>query len=170
MPSVLGASRTVLVAAIAAVVLAGCLGEAPNGAYTVTVADGVRPRLSAADAVAITRSYLDEQRGELAAPELHADPHILEVWAVQADDARKLDGCIPPQTSTGVVWVTRGTGDYLNLKDHAWSHMSQQIDDPIAIACEGPGPAGIVVIDDGSGEILGVYPLVGDLYPHPTPA
>lgn len=150
--------------------LAGCsAGEATNGPYTTSIPEGLQTRLSAADAVAITRAYLDQQRGELAAPELHADPHIDMVWAATATTARRIDGCVPTQTSDRVVWITRGTGDYLNLHDYPWSSASRPTDDPAVIACEGPGPAGVIVIDDGSGEILGVYPLNGGQYPHPSP-
>ena len=37
----------------------------------------------------------------------------------------------------------------------------------IVLACDGPGPAGTLVIDDATGQILGVYPTVG-IYPHIT--
>jgi hypothetical protein len=64
--------------------------------------------------------------------------------------------------------VTKGVGDYLNLRDLPWSRGTEQTDDPLLIACEGPGPAGTLVIDDATGSVLGVYPLVGDQFPHPT--
>lgn len=168
--ALVGRRQLRLSAFVIALILGGCSASgSSNGAYTTSVAQGLRTRLSAADAVAITRTYLDQQRGELAAPELHSDPHVEDVWAVTATAARRLDGCIPPQSSDRVVWITRGTGDYLNLHDYPWSLASRPTDDPAVIACEGPGPAGVIVIDDGSGEILGVYPLNGDQYPHPSP-
>jgi hypothetical protein len=37
----------------------------------------------------------------------------------------------------------------------------------IVLACDGPGPAGTIAIDDATDQILGVYPAVG-IYPHPT--
>ena len=166
----LGRWRFAIGGLLAVLLLAGCsAGAATNGPYMASIPAGLQTRLSAADAVALTRTYLDQQRGELAAPELHSDPHVESVWAATAAAARQIDGCIPPQPSDRVVWITRGTGDYLNLHDYPWSSASRPTDDPAVIACEGPGPAGVIVIDDGSGEILGVYPLNGDQYPHPSP-
>jgi hypothetical protein len=155
-----------------AVVTAGCgLTSPANGPYSTRIADGVWPRLSAADAVAISRSYLDAQTPEIAAPELHVVPDITATWAVQASDAATIDGCIPAVSSTDVVWVTEGVGDYLNLRDLPWSRTTTQAnaDSPMVDACGGPGPAGTIVIDDATGAILGVYPAVGP-YPHPTMA
>jgi hypothetical protein len=43
------------------------------------------------------------------------------VVAVTANDAPAIDGCIPLGKGAGVVWITRGTGDYLDLADHPWS-------------------------------------------------
>jgi hypothetical protein len=150
--------------------LGGCaLAAGPtNGPFAVTIAPGVQPRLRAADAVAITRQYLAQQQPELAAPDLHIDANVTEVWALPAAQASALDGCIPSQSSGSTVWVTRGVGDYLNLRDYPWSTTPKQTDDRTGIACHGPGPAGILVIDDATGTILGVYPLVPG-YPHPSP-
>jgi hypothetical protein len=156
-------------AIVAAVVLASC-GPAPaNGPYSASIASGVQPRLTAEDAIRITRGYLDAQTPEIAAPELHIPPAVTLVWAVRAANAPALDGCIPTGLGERIVWVTKGQGDYLNLHDHLWSKQaSGAASDPVLASCEGPGPAGTLVIDDASGEILGVYPEVG-LYPHPTP-
>ena len=125
-----------------------------------SIADGLMPKLSAADAVAITRNYLDEQTPELAVPGMHRSPRVNSIWAVTADKAAAIDGCIPPRTSTQIVWITKGVGDYLNLHDWPWSHYTRQADgDSVeALTCGGPGPAGTIVIDDATGSILGVYP------------
>lgn len=164
------AGRFLAALGVTALLATACSGpiEATNGPYDVSIADGLRPRLSASDAVGITRDYLDQQRPELAAPELHIAAHVQRVWAVLASDARRLDGCIPKRASSAIVWVTEGVGDYLNLRDHPWSQASRQTTDPVAIACEGPGPSGLVVIDDATGQILGVYPTAGPEYPHPS--
>jgi hypothetical protein len=126
--------------------------------------------MTAEDAVRITRGYLDKQTPELAAPELHSSPRVTSVWAVRAADAPALDGCIPPEEGEEIVWVTKGEGDYLNLQDHLWSKQVYGPDDadPIRTSCEGPATAGTLVIDDGSGEILGVYPETLPVDPHPT--
>ena len=110
----------------------------------------------------ISRAYLDAQTPELAAPELHAPPQITAVWAVHANDGIALDGCIPSGQGDRIVWITKGTGDYLNLVDRAWSKAASA-----ELVCSGPGPAGTIVIDDASGTILGVYPE-NSAYPHPT--
>jgi hypothetical protein len=152
-----------------ATVGSGC-GFAPgNGPYAAFIAEGVRPRLSAADAVAISRSYLDAQTPEIAAPEQHVVPHITGTWAVSAGEASTIDGCIPDEASTAIVWITKGVGDYLNLRDLPWSRATTQAnaDTPLALVCGGPGPSGTIVIDDATGEILGVFPAMPG-HPHPT--
>ena len=156
--------------AIVSVLVAACAfrPSIANGDYEVSIADGAKPRLTSDDAVAITWDYLARQTPEIAAPELHVKPHVAQVWAVHAADAPRLDGCVPAQISSDIVWVTAGVGDYLNLHDLPWSHGTEPTEDPLLIACQGPGPAGILVIDDATGSVLGVYPLVGDQYPHPT--
>jgi len=140
------------------IVAAGCstIGGEPRTA----IAQGLQPRLSAADAVSITRKYLDAQTPKIADPAQHVPPRINAVWAVAADEAQAIDGCIQPQTSTQIVWITKGVGDYLNLQDWPWSHSTAQTDANTveALTCGGPGPAGTVVIDDATGSILGVYP------------
>ncbi len=149
-------------------VACAALSSRANGDYRASVAAGLEPHLSPDDAVAISFAYLAEQTPEIAAPELHVGPHISQVWAVLATDARALDGCVPARASTAIVWVTKGVGDYLNLHDLPWSRGTEPTDDPLVIACEGPGPAGTLVIDDATGSVLGVYPFVGDQYPHPS--
>jgi hypothetical protein len=161
--------RPIRVATIAVLVAACSFGyPTANGAYDVSIGDGLHPRMSADDAVAITLTYLARQTPEIAAPELHVKPDVTQVWAVRASDVRSLDGCAPGQTSSDIVWVTKGVGDYLNLHDLPWSRGTEQTDDPLVIACEGPGPAGTLVIDDATRSVLGVYPFVGDQFPHPT--
>jgi len=124
--------------------------------------------MTAADAVGVTRDYLARQQSQIAAPELHIPAEITGVWAITAAQARTLDGCIPAEASDQIVWVTKSVGDYLNLTDHPWSSAEPQATDPLALACGGPGPAGTLVIDDATGQILGVYPTQAG-YPHPTP-
>jgi hypothetical protein len=41
----------------------------------VSISPGLHPRLSADDAVRITRDYLADQTPQIAAPELHVPPH-----------------------------------------------------------------------------------------------
>ncbi len=160
--------------AVLAVVLAGCAGRGVasppprNGPFEQSIEAGLSPALTPDDAVAITWDYLARQTPEIAAPELHVPPHVSAVWAVRASDARALDGCIPQEESGQVVWVTTGTGDYLNLHDLAWSRSEMPTDDPTVIACQGPGAAGVLVIDDATRTILGVFPLISPAYPHPT--
>jgi hypothetical protein len=156
--------------AMVALLAAGCAVTLPvNGPYSTLIADGLRPRLSAADAVSISRAYLDAQTPEIAAPELHVVPHVTATWAVRAVDGPSIDGCIPAESSTRIVWITKGVGDYLSLHDLPWSKATTQAnaDTAIAMACGGPGPAGTIVIDDATGAILGVYPTWAG-YPHPT--
>ena len=160
------AVRELVAVSIAALVVSACSTTPPNGSFDVSVAASLQPRLSPADAVDITRAYLDAQGPQLAASNLHVDAHVQQVWAVRASAARELDACIPPQASDAIVWVTRGLGDYLNLTDYPWSHRTGSSMNPAALACQDPSTEGILVIDDRSGAILGVYPFVG---PVPTP-
>jgi hypothetical protein len=133
-----------------------------NGPYLASVAPELHPRLTAQDAINISRRYLDDQTPELAAPELHSPPRITSAWAVRAHEASALDGCIPVVSGDQIVWVTKGGGDYLNLSDHPWStrlnSADQLVPDPVRLICESPGPLGTLVIDDATGVILGVYP------------
>lgn len=155
---------------VLAFVIAGCgFGEPANGPYTTVIAPGLQPRLAASDAIAITRQYLAEQTPQIAAPELHVVPHVTAAWAIAASAARSIDGCIPIESSTQIVWVTKGVGDYLNLRDLPWSRPPTQADanSPTALICGSPAPAGTIVIDDTTGTILGVFPEAG-LYSHPT--
>ena len=141
-----------------------CLGScaALDGPYTASVGPELHPRLTAQEAIALSRRYLDDQTPELAAAELHAPPRITRAWAVRANEASALDGCIPTVSGDQIVWVTKGQGDYLNLSDHPWSTssfgISQVNPNPSRMICEAPGPQGTLVIDDATGVILGVYP------------
>jgi hypothetical protein len=130
------------------------------------IAAGLTPHLKSSDAYRITIDYLNAQTPELASPNLHQAPHMTAIWAVTANQAAALDGCIPMGKGNGIVWVTQGSGDYLNLANHAWSSaFSGNETHP----CSGPGPAGTLVIDDATGQILGVYPYGGPTLPHPSP-
>lgn len=155
-------------ATAAATVSCGHASRGPG--VEASIAPGVHPQLTADDAARITRDYLDVQTTELAAPELHTPPEVTGVWAVTASAAWSVDGCIPRQASDDVVWVTEGRGDYLNLTDRPWSWSSGYADasHPQALVCVGPGPMGTLVIDDRTGDVLGVYPT-NDGYPHPAP-
>lgn len=156
-----------LVASATFLIVAGCVQA--NGHYTVSVAPGLHPRLAPNDAVTISRAYLDAQTSQIIAREMHIPPTITAVWAVRADDAAALDGCIPPNQGDAIVWVTKGHGDYLNLADHAWSPSSLHASarDESAMTCTYPGPEGTLVIDDASGALLGVYPA-SPIAPHPS--
>ncbi len=158
-----------MVLLVCSAMTAGCVASSMNGPYAVSIAPGLHPSRSADDAVRITRDYLDAQTPLIAAPQLHVAPTVTAVWAIRAAQAHLLDDCIPSQRSDQIVWVTRGQGDYLNLRDHPWSPIPPQAEqpDPTWLTCGGPGPAGTIVIDDATGQILGVYPSV-PVYPHPT--
>jgi hypothetical protein len=132
--------------------------HAPEASYAAAIASGLSPRLSSDDAVRITLDYLNAQTRQIAAPELHIPPRVDSAVAVEAVNAPSIDGCIPAETSAQIVWVTKGSGDYLNLSAHPWSSPANGNSDPISLECGGPGPAGTVVIDDATGSILGVYP------------
>jgi hypothetical protein len=94
---------------------------------------------------------------------------VNSVIAISASSARTVDGCIPTVNSTDIVWVTKGTGDYLNLSDHPWSTRSSGAAPQSVVGeCSLPGPAGTIVIDDATGNILGVFPEQPGL-PRPTP-
>ena len=135
-------------------------GQKPSSAYTVSVTPGLHPRMAAAEAVSVTRQYLEEQTPELAVPDMHVPANVTRVWAVTATDARALDPCIPVENSNDIVWVTIGAGDYLNLRAHPWSsNYSQAVAaDAAERACLGPSSEGTMVVDDATGEILGVFP------------
>ena len=146
--------RPQAVAIIAALIVGGC---GPwNDSYTVVTTPEVRPRLSAGDAVRISRDYLDAQTPEIAAREMHVPPMITAVWAIRAAEAASIDNCIAaPNEGDAVVWVTKGHGDYLNLVDRAWSQSSSR---EARLECGTPSTQGTLVIDDATGSILGVYP------------
>jgi hypothetical protein len=150
-----------------------CLGScaALDGPYTASIAPELHPRLTVLDAINISRGYLADQTPELAAPELHIPARITRAWAVRANEASALDGCIPIVPGDEIVWVTKGQGDYLNLSDHPWSTRigwADQLDpNPTRLICEAPGPQGTLAIDDATGVILGVYPESPG-YGHPS--
>ena len=127
--------------------------------FPTHVAAGLAPRLQGSDAYRITVDYL-----RLAGLQAESGPTIeaslTSIWAVTADQAAALDGCIPTGKGSGIVWVTKGRGPYLNLATHAWSTPSGPE------ACSAPGTTGTIVIDDATGAVLGVYPNSG---PHPSP-
>ncbi len=147
---------------IATLLVAACGVLEMNGPYALTIAPGLQTRMTAPQAVAITRVYLDAQTPQIAAPEEHIPAHVAGVWAVPANQARMIDGCIPAEVSGQIVWITKGVGDYLNLTAHAWSLSSRDGE----LTCNGPGRAGTIVIDDTTQAILGVYPE-GPVHPHP---
>ena len=151
-----------VVALLVGVAACGVFGPAPepSSAYTVSVAPGLHPRMVAADVVSVIHGYLDEQTPELAVPDMHVPANVTHVWAVTATDARTLDPCIPVENSEAIVWVTMGAGDYLNLRSHSWSSNYSQAAaaDPAQRACLGPSHEGTMVVDDATGEILGVFP------------
>jgi len=153
-------ARPKVVSALALVLIVAAACSTIGGEQHTTIAQGLKPGLSVADAVSITRKYLDAQTPKIADPAQHVPPRIDAVWAVGANEAPAIDGCIPSQTSTQIVWITKAVGDYLNLQDWPWSHSTAQADANTveALTCGGPGPAGTVVIDDATGSILGVYP------------
>ena len=140
--------------ALGPLVVTGCGVLNANGPYSLSIQPDLQPRLRAADAVQITRNYLDAQTPEIADPDEHIAPDVSAVWAVSASRATAIDDCIPSEQANAIVWVTKGVGDYLNLTAHAWSPSSHADD----ARCAGPGPAGTIVIDDATGVILGVYP------------
>lgn len=133
------------------------------------VAVGLTPRLTAGRASSIAYGYLNRMRLQLPDPAQHVEPYITGVWAVTADQAASLDGCIPSGMGSGIVWVTKGRGDYLNPTDRAWSSAYRPGSDLATQACTAPAHAGTIVIDDATGVILGVYPDSGVLNPHPSP-
>jgi len=153
--------RTGLAAAVlVGVVACGALGPSPeptNGVYTVSIAPGLQPRMSASDAVRATREYLAEQTPELNVPAGHVPANVTQVWAVKAAEAWKLDPCIPVETSDAIVWVTVGVGDYLGRGDLPWMSSLLQAQATNRL-CLGGSTVGTIVIDDATGEILGAFP------------
>ncbi|HEX5466781.1 MAG TPA: hypothetical protein VFW92_08935 [Candidatus Limnocylindrales bacterium] len=127
---------------------------AANTDYAVTIDDGVVPVTPNGEAAAIARHYLDEQTPELAAPQLHGAPTVINETAVLARDAAGLEAALPKAALAAhpdrVLWIVEVNGDLLDLHDLPWSTAGA------------PGPVGTIVIDDASGTILGVYPHVPD--------
>jgi hypothetical protein len=147
--------------AVIAIVACGPNADAPDPPNPVVIAD-VRTdfplSLGADRAVAVGRDYLQRMRREIAAPELHRVAVFDRVWAVAGSDAWQLDPCIPHVDDPTTVWVLRGTGDFLNLVDFAWSKNFGQLDAGFDLACRGAAGSGTIVVDDTTGYILGVYP------------
>ena len=159
------ASRLVLIVVVGfAAALVGCRADpltAPDPANP-QVAPDIRVRVplqrDVDDAIGVTRNYLKAMRDMIASPQIHLVAEVQGVWAVQAWDAWTIDPCIPRNVDGRIVWVTRGVGDYLNLHTFPWSHSFGQFDKGRALACQGAAGSGTMVIDDATGEILGVYP------------
>ena len=131
--------------------------------FPAHVASGLSPRLQGSDAYRITLDYLRRASAQ-AEPGTTVEPSLASIWAVTADQAAALDGCIPTGKGSGIVWVTKGTGTYIKLGAPAWSPSVLGSD-----VCSAPGTAGTMVIDDVTGTVLGVYPYAGPSYPHPSP-
>jgi hypothetical protein len=108
---------------------------------------GLRGFLGLLDAAVFIRSSVFSTR--------RPPPHHPEPTTIRGSGA---------QGGGAIVWITKGVGDYLNVSDRPWSHRTGATND----VCQLPGPEGTLVIDDGSGEIIGVYPESPG-YPHPRP-
>ena len=149
-PAVIATLAVAGAALLAFIVTRGPDMPAAAPGYTVTVAGGVTTTTSADRAAAVARHYLDLQTPELAAPGIHADPIVRSVAAGRAVDAAKLEPAVPAEAVAAdpgrIVWVASVTGDFLNLHDLPWSRAGT------------PYPSGNIVIDDATGNILGVYP------------
>jgi hypothetical protein len=151
-------------AALFALSLAGCVpltGEPPDPRNPAVRADvrvvGSLER-TGEDAIAITRLYLAAMRQEIASPQIHVVAHVDSVWALPASEGWTIDSCIPRDVDVRTVWITKGVGDYLNPHDFAWSRHFGQFDAGFQLACQGAAPSGTLVIDDATGDVLGVYP------------
>jgi len=167
---ILGLTLFVAAGAVGGVRLWGLAGSTFDTLTSTThIAPGLTPRLTPSEATNITYGYLNQMRLQLADPAIHVSPVVTGVWAVTADAAAGLDGCIPTGKGSGIVWVTKAAGDFLNLTDRPWSQKFSGSADLAAQACAAPAQAGTIVIDDATGEILGVYPNSGTLNPHPSP-
>ncbi len=166
----LGVLLFVVAGAVGGVRLWGLAGATYDRLTSTThIAPGLDPRMTADQAESLTYGYLNQMRALLADPAQHVAPYVAEAWAVTADQAAALDGCIPAGRGDRIVWVTKGRGDYLDLSDRAWSSAYQAGSGLQTEACTAPAQSGTVVIDDATGEILGVYPDSGSLNPHPSP-
>jgi hypothetical protein len=140
---------------LACVTVIGCGAQVVPTIDSVSfsLAPGISPKLGADDAVAVSHAYLAEQEARLARPGSHRVPDITNVWALLARDAHTVDPCIPVKSEERIVWVTVGTGDYLNLAAHPWSNR-YSVDN----VCEQPASSGTLVIDDETRQLLGVFP------------
>ena len=76
--------RMIALLAIAAILAVGCSGSTDNGPYTTSIAPGLNPRLTADDAVRISRDFLDAQIDWINVPDMHTPAKITSVAAVTA--------------------------------------------------------------------------------------
>ena len=151
-------SRAILAVVGLGVVGCGFGSRSPaNGPYAVSIAPGLHPRLTPADAVSLSSDYLAEQTPELNVASAHTPTSIKQVWAVKADGAWTIDPCAPRQTSEAIVWVTVGVGDYLSRGSLPWMSSLLQAQEANRW-CLGGASVGTIVIDDASGDILGAFP------------
>jgi hypothetical protein len=158
------------VGAVGGIRLWGLAGATYDALTSTThIAPGLKPQLTGGQAENLTYGYLNQMRVLLVDPAQHVTPYVFQAWAVTADQAAALDGCIPAGMGSAIVWVTKGRGDYLNLSDRAWSRAYGAGSDAATQACTAPAQAGTIVIDDATGTILGVYPDSGSANPHPSP-
>jgi hypothetical protein len=118
---------------------------AANLDYSVVIAEGAQPVTPNGQVAAIARHYLDEQDSES-----HVPPRVMAVTATLARSASALEACVPAGPVAAapdrIVWVVQASGDFMNPHDLPWSRSGT------------PFPGGNLVIDDATGEILGVYP------------
>lgn len=133
--------------------------------FPAHIEPGVSPRLKSSDAYRITLDYLNRSAGDAAASPLNVAPSLQSIWAVTADQAAALDGCIPTGKGGGVVWVTKAQGAFTNTATRPWSSP----DSGAPASCRTSGSAGTLVIDDATGEILGEFPFAASAGPRPSP-
>jgi hypothetical protein len=131
--------------------------------FPVHIASGLTPRLKGSDVYKITLDFA--KAGADPSADAAGAASLQSIWAVTADQAAALDGCIPTGKGSGIVWVTKGEGAYRNVLTRPWSSP----DGPGPAACRTSGTAGTLVIDDATGQILGVFPFSGSAFPHPSP-
>lgn len=163
MTSVLLLAAAAIIVIVAAAVAGAVFrpGRVVSG-YKIEIPVGMSPQMPPTSVAAVAVGYLDGQTPQLAAPNLHAEPHILRVVAARAVDVRALEPAVPEARAEAaverIVWVVLGKGDFLNLRDYAWSVRGD------------PNTTGTIVIDDATGSILGVYPHDLPGVPEPTPS
>lgn len=158
-------NHVLILATAAALVLASCSAwqsiewpDPPNEAFVTRVPQDSTSRRTADEAVSITRQYLAAMREQIAVPAIHRAADIDSAELISTDQAWTLDPCIPRRDTSFLVWVTKGKGDFLNMRDLAWSRHFGQFDEGFELACQGAAGTGTVVIDDSTGIILGVFP------------